>query len=117
MTKSSKPRKARARAKKRMAKEAAHAGAHSTKDNKTGLPQLTTTDKRYLIGFTVLSMVITAFYWWLGGRNLLVFPAILCISVVKFVKFVKFGAYRSGSKRGTAKSNVDHDSINVERHK
>ena len=75
MTKSSKARKAKARAKKRIDREAGSAVV----ENK--LPEFTQTDKRYLIAFAILSAVITVFYWSLGGRNLLVFPALLCISV------------------------------------
>jgi len=42
---------------------------------------LSTTDKRYLWAFAILSLIVTAAYWWLGGRNLFVFPALFCISV------------------------------------
>jgi len=38
-------------------------------------------DKKYLLGFAVLSLVLTACYWWMGGRNLFVFPAVFCLSV------------------------------------
>lgn len=81
MTKSSRTRKHKARAKKRIVKEAAEFGINGSSDEAAKMPQMSPIDKRYLIGFAVLSAVITVFYWWLGGRNLLVFPAVLCISV------------------------------------
>jgi len=77
MTRSSKTRRAKARAKKRMrldAKSSTRAGA-----TRSSLPSLSATDKHYLIGFAVFSLIITAVYFWMGGRNILVFPAVLCI--------------------------------------
>ena len=81
MTRSSKSRRLRARAKKRMAKHhtAAHASEGATHDIK--LPTLSATDKRYMLAFAIMSFLITVGYWSLGGRNLFVFPAIFCISV------------------------------------
>ena len=87
MTKSSRTRKAKARARKVAGKTGkVNANPLSTcaietiEENESKLA-LTATDKRYLIGFAVLSLLITAVYWWLGGRNLFVFPAIFCLSV------------------------------------
>lgn len=81
MTRSSKTRRAKARAKKYANKHTCgtaseqHAGAESS------AVVLNATDKRYLLGFTILSLIITAVYWSMGGRNLFVFPALICISV------------------------------------
>jgi len=81
MTKSSRTRKAKARAKKRIAKGLATESDASSNTSMATLPELNQTDKRYLLLFTILSLIITALYWWMGGRNLFVFPALLCISV------------------------------------
>ncbi len=84
MTRSSKTRRAKARAKKRMrldAKSGARASA-----TESALPALSATDKHYLIGFAIFSLMITAVYFWMGGRNILVFPAVLCICAA-FRKF------------------------------
>jgi len=44
-------------------------------------PVWSSTDKKYILGFAILSLAITVFYWWIGGRNLFVFPAVFCLSV------------------------------------
>lgn len=81
MTRSSRSRRLRAKAKKRMVK-AGTALSHSTNSTQDAtLPTLSKTDKLYMIGFAVLSFIVTAFYWYLGGRNLFVFPALFCLSV------------------------------------
>lgn len=86
MTKSSRSRRARARAQRSIKKHTL-----SATENSTGLIRntrtqssghvMSKTDKRYLLAFGVLSLAITLIYWWLGGRNLFVFPALMCISV------------------------------------
>jgi len=81
MTRSSRTRRLRARAKKRAAKHAVNPNASDTSGTESSLPELSDTDRRYLIGFALLSLLITAVYFWLGGRNLFVFPALFCISV------------------------------------
>lgn len=77
MTRSSRSRRARARARKNVTNKNANGNEHQA----SALPELNPTDKRYLIAFAVLSLVITAIYWSMGGRNLFVFPALICISV------------------------------------
>lgn len=79
MSKSSRSRKARARARKRHAQYVAKTGDRTKQD--APLPEMSLTDKRYMIAFAIMSFIITAFYWSLGGRNLFVFPALFCISV------------------------------------
>ncbi len=79
MTRSSRTRRAKARARKNSADTVA--GSNAEINQGSPLPTLTQTDKRYLIAFTILSLIITAIYWSMGGRNLFVFPALLCISV------------------------------------
>lgn len=79
MSKSSSNRRAAARARKRRAQYIAKTGDRSRRDNP--LPEISSIDKRYMIAFAIMSVIITAFYWSLGGRNLLVFPAVFCISV------------------------------------
>jgi len=79
MTRSSRTRRAKARARKNSAR-AATTAATDTADEAV-LPVLSQKDKRYFIAFAVLSLIITAIYWSMGGRNLFVFPALLCISV------------------------------------
>ncbi len=87
MTKSSRTRRGKARARKVAAKSGntasntTNALATDPGDATESRLTLTNIDKRYLIGFAVLSFLITALYWWLGGRNLFVFPAIFCLSV------------------------------------
>ena len=44
-------------------------------------PVFTREDKRYLLAFLTISIAITALYWFIGGRNLFVFPAIFLLSV------------------------------------
>ena len=79
MTRSSRTRRAKARARKNSTNTLV---SNNTENNQSSpLPTLTQTDKRYLIAFTILSLIITAVYWSMGGRNLFVFPALLCISV------------------------------------
>ncbi len=78
MTRSSKSRRKRARAKKMAAK---HAETSVNTTQEQSITKLSKTDKRYIIAFGVMSFFITAGYWWLGGRNLFVFPALFCISV------------------------------------
>ncbi|MBX2838588.1 MAG: hypothetical protein KTR35_17145 [Gammaproteobacteria bacterium] len=80
MTRSSKPRRAKARAKKRIAKQTS---ANPTRNSMPDVSsvQFSAVDKRYLVAFAVLSVAITAFYWWLGGRNLFVFPTLFCLFV------------------------------------
>jgi hypothetical protein len=80
MTRSSKPRRAKARAKKRIAKQNAANPNHNALSDVSSI-QLSEVDKRYLVAFGVLSIAITAFYWWLGGRNLFVFPTLFCLFV------------------------------------
>ena len=79
MSKSSRNRKARARARKRHAQYVAKTG--DTRRMDAPLPEMSLTDKRYMIAFAVISLIITALYWSLGGRSLFVFPAVFCISV------------------------------------
>lgn len=92
MTRSSRTRRAKARARKNarnnIAVNSAVNSAAQTAgparlddDEDSQLPAFSATDKRYLLAFTVLSIIITAIYWSMGGRNLFVFPALLCISV------------------------------------
>lgn len=88
MTKSSRTRRAKARARKVSSRNNAISLASSTSNAATLNDEadeskltLNDTDKRYLIGFAVLSVVITAIYFAIGGRNLFVFPAIFCASV------------------------------------
>lgn len=84
MTRSSRTRRAKARARKNADKNSAvqtTGVAKSDSVEASRLPVMSKTDKRYLFAFAVLSIIITAIYWWMGGRNLLVFPAILCVSV------------------------------------
>lgn len=78
MTRSSKSRRKRARAKKWAAK---HANTPVNTAQEQSILKLSKTDKRYIIAFAILSFCITVGYWWLGGRNLFVFPALFCISV------------------------------------
>ena len=79
MSRSSRARRAKARAKKYGIN---HGTVGSTGDSTQAQSfVLSKTDKRYLIAFAVLSLFITAIYWSMGGRNLFVFPALLCISV------------------------------------
>jgi len=80
MTRSSRTRKAKARARKYSFKNTTGTTNQIAQTN-SDLPVLNQTDKRYLIGFGLLSLAITAIYWSMGGRNLFVFPALLCISV------------------------------------
>ncbi len=80
MTRSSKSRRSRAKARRNAAKASSRA-QHATTEATSSVRTLSTEDKRYMIGFALLSLVITVFYWWLGGRNLFVFPALFCISV------------------------------------
>lgn len=79
MSKSSRNRKSRARARKRHAQYVAKTG--DTRPMDAPLPEMSAADKRYMIAFGIISLIITAFYWSLGGRNLFVFPAVFCISV------------------------------------
>ena len=44
-------------------------------------PVFSREDKRYMLAFLGISIAITAFYWYIGGRNLFVFPAIFLLSV------------------------------------
>ncbi len=81
MSKSSKARKARARAKKFAAKNRNAVDSYDTAEARLDPANFSKEDKRYLIAFTILSFIITLFYWNMGGRNLFVFPALLCISV------------------------------------
>lgn len=81
MTRSSKTRRAKARAKKYAQKFSTNGTLHQEANAETKPIILSKTDKRYLIGFTVFSLIITAIYWSMGGRNLFVFPALLCMSV------------------------------------
>ena len=88
MTKSSRTRRAKARARKLSTRNNASnndslSANAAALDGEVDKPKLTLndTDKRYLIGFAILSLVITAVYFWIGGRNLFVFPAIFCASV------------------------------------
>lgn len=81
MTRSSKARRSRARAKNHALNGLAKLKTVNSDGSSADLPALTQTDKRYLIGFAVLSLIITAVYWSMGGRNLFVFPALMCISV------------------------------------
>jgi len=79
MSRSSKSRRAKARARKFATK---HAAVNNPSADANSPPIVfSQTDKRYLIAFAVLSLIITAIYWSMGGRNLFVFPALLCISV------------------------------------
>jgi len=79
MSKSSRNRRARAKARKRHAEYVAKTG--DTRPMDAPLPTMTAADKRYMIAFGIISFVITVGYFWLGGRNLFVFPAVFCISV------------------------------------
>lgn len=81
MTRSSKSRKLRTRTKKRLADSTAHVNQSKIGTQPAQIPALSKTDKRYMIGFAVMSLFITIGYWTLGGRNLFVFPALFCISV------------------------------------
>ncbi len=81
MTRSSKSRRLRARAKKRIAKHDTAARTSEGVMHDSNLPALSATDKRYMLAFAIMSFLITAGYWSLGGRNLFVFPALFCISV------------------------------------
>lgn len=57
----------------------AKAKAKQTLDPSTGEARklvLTREDKRYLLAFFVISIAVTALYWYIGGRNLFVFPAV-----------------------------------------
>lgn len=84
MTRSSKTRRAKARVKKRMRLDT-KAGRRASAIEPV-LPAFSATDKLYLIGFAIFSLIITAVYFWMGGRNILVFPAVLCICAA-FRKF------------------------------
>jgi len=77
MTRSSRTRRAKARARK----NATNIKANRIENQELALPVLNQTDKRYLVAFTVMSLIITAIYWMMGGRNLFIFPALMCISV------------------------------------
>lgn len=44
-------------------------------------PDFSAEDKRYILCFLAISVAVTVFYWYIGGRNLFVFPAIFLISV------------------------------------
>jgi len=77
MTRSSKTRRAKARTKKRLQADAKQ--GRSAINAASPLPALSATDKAYLLGFAIFSLIITAIYFWMGGRNILVFPAVLCI--------------------------------------
>lgn len=79
MSRSSKSRRAKARGRKYATKHAALNNPGAAPDSSPII--FTETDKRYLIAFAVLSLIITAIYWNMGGRNLFVFPTLLCISV------------------------------------
>jgi len=81
MTRSSKSRRSRARAKKWATKNLNRVNASASSNQESALPTFSKTDKRYMIAFAILSLLITIGYWWLGGRNLFVFPALFCISV------------------------------------
>lgn len=50
-------------------------------DSKEGKLVLSAKDKRYIFCFLAISLALTAFYWYIGGRNLFVFPAIFLLSV------------------------------------
>ncbi len=88
MTKSSRTRRSKARARKISTRNKA-LNATSAASAPTAIGRgadeskliFNSTDKRYLIGFAVLSFVITAIYFWIGGRNIFIFPAIFCASV------------------------------------
>ena len=82
MTRSSRGRKARARSRRMSRNSMARQYVGGVEENQgESKPEWNRTDKKYIIGFAILSLLITAFYWWLGGRNLFVFPAVFCISV------------------------------------
>jgi len=81
MTKSSRTRRVKARAKKYSFTNSTGVRADGKAEPNSGLPVLNKTDKRYLIAFSVLSFIITAIYFSMGGRNIFVFPALICISV------------------------------------
>lgn len=81
MTRSSKARRARAKSKKYGFNSSANSSSGAVNSNNESQIVLSEKDKRYLIAFTVLSLIITAIYWSMGGRNLFIFPALLCISV------------------------------------
>lgn len=82
MTRSSKSRRKRARARKLAAKHAnTSVNTLANTAQEQSILNLSKTDKRYIVAFALLSFFITAGYWWLGGRNLFVFPALFCISV------------------------------------
>jgi len=77
MTKSSRTRKAR-----KIRKVSKPDGALRASQAETGTKlTLTRKDKRYLLSFLVISLLITIAYWIAGGRNLFVFPAVFCIAV------------------------------------
>ncbi len=80
MTRSSRSRRTKAKAKKRIAKNLS-AQSLSVEEQAQEHTGLTQADKRYMICFAILALLITAGYWSLGGRNLFVFPAVFCISV------------------------------------
>lgn len=79
MSRSSKSRRAKARARKYAVKHG-NVDSHGVRTESSPIV-FSNTDKRYLIAFSVLSLIITAIYWNMGGRNLFVFPALICISV------------------------------------
>lgn len=76
-------------------------------------PVFTREDKRYMLAFLGISIAITAVYWFIGGRNLFVFPAIFLLSVgtSKFWKgpvrrFAEETANKASGKSGTKRSNT-----------
>ena len=81
MTRSSKSRKSRAKTKKRLARTYGDLKHGQSPSLSASMASFSSTDKRYFLGFAVLSLLITIGYWTLGGRNLFVFPALFCIAV------------------------------------
>jgi len=81
MTRSSKSRRSRIRAKKRAAKATLGTLSKSRTAPVDAPITLNATDKRYILAFAIISLLITIGYFWLGGRNLFVFPALFVISV------------------------------------
>ena len=55
--------------------------ANSKKDDVATRPVFSREDKRYMMAFLGISIAITALYWFIGGRNLFVFPAVFLLSV------------------------------------
>jgi len=55
--------------------------ARSMHGKKPSAIKFNSKEKRLLAIFAVITALVTIWYWSLGGRNIFVFPAIICIGL------------------------------------